>query len=71
MINHVNNILLIIIECESLQHCRVLADNGFTRDQINEVLARCIPEWEKWRAETLAEFVRWANEPEAPSHALQ
>jgi hypothetical protein len=71
MSNRVNDILISIVEQQTLKYCRLLADNGFTRDQINEVLARCIPEAEQWRKDTLAEIERWVDEPKAPTHKLQ
>jgi hypothetical protein len=71
LINQVNELLISIIGHETREHCQLLADNGFTCDEINQMLARRVPEMEKWREKTLAQFLRFYQEPHAPSLELQ
>jgi hypothetical protein len=44
-----------------LEYCRRLADNGFSRDDINEILAQRAPELMQWRQDTLAKIARAAD----------
>jgi hypothetical protein len=71
LINRANELLLEHLSSELLKHCRLLHDNGFTRDEINEVLKQRIPEMERWRSSTLNRVIRWYQNPDAPSHELQ
>jgi hypothetical protein len=71
LVNQVNELLISIIGHEAREHCQLLADNGFTCDEINQMLARRVPEMERWRADTLAQFCRFYQEPDAPSLELQ
>lgn len=70
-VHAMNEKLLDFIKGETLDYARLLHDAGFSRDEINEILTRKLPQVEQWRAETLAEVVRIAVAPDAPSFELQ
>jgi hypothetical protein len=54
-----------------LEYCRRLADSGFDRDEINQILTQRAPEIAQWRKVTMATIARFVDEPDAPSHEVQ
>jgi hypothetical protein len=54
-----------------LEYCRRLAESGFDRDEINQILVQRGPELVQWRRETLAKVMRFVDEPDAPTVEMQ
>ncbi|RWN28890.1 hypothetical protein [Mesorhizobium sp.] len=51
-------------------HAAFIEDHGGTPEEIEAAVIAWKPTLMKWRADTLAEVIRFASEPSAPSHAV-
>jgi|RhiMetdeSRZDD1v2_1073273.scaffolds.fasta_scaffold102000_5 hypothetical protein len=56
-----NALLIEIIGLASLQFCREKDAQGLTREQINQLLPDHLAMLDRWRGDTLREFIAFVN----------